>query len=54
MLRVGARVGETFSTARTLKRLLAGVEALMFSQVVFVLEGFRAEWAGEGTLAYKT
>lgn len=38
MLTVRARVAETFAAASALERLLARVQTLVFSEMVFVLE----------------
>ena len=42
MLTIRSRMREAFQTFRTLERLLAGVKATMFRQVVFVLESLVA------------
>jgi len=42
VLTIGSRMREAFQTFRTLERLLAGVKATMFRQVVFVLESLVA------------
>jgi len=42
VLTIRSRMREAFQTFRTLERLLAGVKATMFRQVVFVLESLVA------------
>lgn len=42
VLAVRTAVGEALQTLKTLERLLAGVESLVLSQVVLVLEGLEA------------
>lgn len=42
VLAVRTAVGEALQTLKTLERLLAGVESLVLSQVVLVLEGLVA------------
>ena len=53
VLTIRSRMREAFQTFRTLERLLAGVKATMFRQVVFVLESLVAVRALVRTCIYK-
>ena len=53
VLTIRSRMREAFQTFRTLERLLAGVKATMFRQVVFVLESLVAVGALVRTRVWK-
>jgi hypothetical protein len=54
VLTVGTRVREAFETFLALERLLSAVQALVFRQVVFMLERFRAHVTLVRTLTCNT
>ena len=53
VLTIRSRMREAFQTFRTLERLLAGVKATMFRQVVLVLESLVAVGALVRTRVWK-